>query len=241
MTRILAVLAAVVLTVPLLWVSPVSATGNWAVTYPDPVPSRFAAGVPYTLGYWVLQHGTHPYEGDLGPTGLRLTGQGGKVLEFPGTALPEPGHYAAPVAVPAGTWKVEGVQGRFEPYVVGTLRVPGALAIEPLPAALTEEIAQGEQRYWDVIRPPGFPEGTAPLVPPSTPAVIPDASEQAAPAPVPSRQAPAGPVSSDAGPAEEGGGPPAYALLMAAAGGALLAVAALRLPGLARRPRRGHA
>ncbi|ANZ36434.1 hypothetical protein BBK82_10540 [Lentzea guizhouensis] len=41
--------------------------GGWAVTYLDPVPS-FQADVPHTIGYRVLQHGTRPFEGDLGGT-----------------------------------------------------------------------------------------------------------------------------------------------------------------------------
>ncbi|WP_446219398.1 hypothetical protein [Micromonospora sp. IBHARD004] len=46
--------------------------GNWAVTALDPVPDRMEPGKGYTVGMWVLQHGFHPYEGDLGKVALRL-------------------------------------------------------------------------------------------------------------------------------------------------------------------------
>jgi hypothetical protein len=52
--------------------------GGWAVTALDPLPQRLQAGRTYTVGYWVLQHGSHPYEGDLGKTGLKLVDDGGR-------------------------------------------------------------------------------------------------------------------------------------------------------------------
>ncbi|QYC43741.1 hypothetical protein Nocox_30795 [Nonomuraea coxensis DSM 45129] len=133
-------------------------SGGWAETSLDPAPGRFAAGTSYTLGFWVLQHGTHPYEGELTPVGLRFTRAGGESLTFPGTPLPEAGHYAASVVLPAGDWKVEGLQGIFAPYAAGTVSVPGGLKAEPArKESIDAFVAQGAD-YWGAVRPPGFPD-----------------------------------------------------------------------------------
>lgn len=219
-----------------------AASGGWALTYLDPLPAELEPGVTYTVGFWVLQHGTHPYEGDdLGKTGLRLSGGDGRVLTFDGAALPEAGHFAAAVAVPKGTWKVVGVQGWFAPYVVGTLTVPGAMKINPLPAEL---LANGPRRdhaddHWGAVRPPGFPPGKAGPV--GYPAAAVAADRGAAPdqGAVPSQAAVsgqgAGAPEGAAAPVSESAGFPPYALLVAGVGGALLALAVLRLPRRGRR------
>ncbi|GAA4942129.1 hypothetical protein HD597_001137 [Nonomuraea thailandensis] len=204
--------------------APAAATGGWAVTYLDPAPSRFESGTSYALGFWVLQHGTHPFAGKMEPVGLRLTEEGGRSLLFSGTALPEAAHYLASVVVPEGVWKVEGVQGPFQPYEVGTLTVPGGLRIKPVAPELVDAIGQGGHDYWGKVRPPGFEpgDGTVQTVP------IPPA---AVPAPVSAVPA----VS--AAPEGASGGVPAYTLLLAAAGGAVVAWAALGLPVALRRRR----
>ncbi|MFB4265226.1 hypothetical protein [Nonomuraea sp. GTA35] len=207
--------------------TPAVAAGGWAVTYLDPAPSRFEGGTSYALGFWVLQHGTHPFEGKMEPVGLRLTGQDGRSLEFKGTALPEAAHYLASVVVPEGVWKVEGVQGPFQPYEVGTLTVPGALRIKPVAPELVAAIGQGGHDYWGDVRPPGFEPGDG-------------SAMTAGPAPVPvPASAPAAPVvaASPAARAGDPGGVPAYTLLLAAAGGAVVAWAALGLPVMLRRRR----
>ncbi|MEU8244947.1 hypothetical protein [Nonomuraea sp. NPDC048916] len=202
---------------------PASAAGNWAVTYLDPTPARFAPGTTYTLGFWVLQHGNHPYEGDLGETGLQLTGDGGKKLTFRGTPLPEPGHYVTAIVVPEGSWRVDGIQGVFEPYYVGTLTVPGGLAVRPVS---TDLVPATNEDYWGDIRPPGFPRGTAQPV----------EAAKTAPAAVPSAVQPPVAVTVPSPPSAPGqAGFPVYALVIAAAGGALLTLAASRLTGRARR------
>ncbi|MEV4508163.1 hypothetical protein AB0K00_04305 [Dactylosporangium sp. NPDC049525] len=132
--------------------------GNWAVTVLDPLPDRLEPGKGYTLGLWVLQHGFHPYEGDdLGPVALRLVDGKGVALSFPAVALPEAAHYAVAIAVPhAGEWAVVGVQGRFADYHVGTLTVPGGLAVLGVPPPLESPQAD---RYWPgAIRPPAVPQ-----------------------------------------------------------------------------------
>ncbi|NUS06378.1 MAG: hypothetical protein HOV97_27920 [Nonomuraea sp.] len=208
MKRILAVLAAVVAF--LGWAGvPASASGGWAVTYLDPGPAAYAGGTSYTLGFWVLQHGTHPYAGKLDPVGLRFTRADGKSVTFDGTALPEAAHYAAAVVLPDGVWKVEGVQGWFLPYEVGTLTVPGGLRVAPVPPEMVATFGGSGADYWGAVRPPGFPVG------------------RAAPAAVTGSPSPQGEVVASV--REEAGGIPGYLLGVAALGGALVAFVALWL------------
>ena len=153
--RLLTALGATVLALAtvVLPASPAQA-GNWAVTVLDPVPDRLEAGQGYTIGLWVLQHGYHPYEGpDLGPVALKLVDEQGIAVSYPATTLPEPAHYAAAIALPhPGAWTVIGVQGRFADYVVGTLTVPGSLAVLGVPVPLRPSEAE---KYWPgAIRPP---------------------------------------------------------------------------------------
>jgi hypothetical protein len=148
--------AVIALAVVLGWVllagSPARA-GGWAVTLVDPLPDRVEAGRTYTVGFWVLQHGSHPFfGGELDPVGLKLVDAKGATTEFPGVALREAAHYAASVVVPGpGTWKVYGIQGPFADYLVGTLTVPGGLAVLPVPQPMPVE--QGTQ-FWGTVRPP---------------------------------------------------------------------------------------
>ncbi|MFC5822786.1 hypothetical protein [Nonomuraea insulae] len=210
MRKILLALAAVLVA---CWLPvPAAAAGNWAVTYVDPAPARFAGGQSYALGFWVLQHGTHPFEGKMSPVGLRFTRADGKSVEFGGTALPEAGHYATSVVLEEGVWRVEGVQGPFQPYQVGTLTVPGSLRIDPVPADLAGALTGANEDYWDAVRPP--------LPAPASATV----QEVATAAPRVEPQ-----------PRDEESGVPAWTLLLAVAGGAVLAVGALRLPRLRRR------
>ena len=125
--------------------------GGWAVTALDPLPEPIQAGRTYTVGYWVLQHGSHPYNGDLGKTGLKLVDEQGRVVTFQGVALREPAHFAAALAIPhAGSWKLYGQQGIFEDYQVGTLTVPGRLAVLRPPTPMTMH----SDSHWGAIHPP---------------------------------------------------------------------------------------
>lgn len=139
----------------LLGGSPASA-GAWAVTVLDPLPDRLEPGRAYTVGFWVLQHGSHPYQGKLSPVGLRLQNDEHKVVKFfAGTPLPEPAHYAATILIPrSGSWKFHGVQGPFADYHAGTAHVPGPLVVLPVPPPLPFPDAA---RTWGEIRPPQLP------------------------------------------------------------------------------------
>jgi hypothetical protein len=143
--------------------APPAGAGGWAMTLLDPVPERFEAGHTYTIGYWVLQHGSHPYEGDLGRTGLRLVGPDKQEIVFDAVALREPAHYAVAIAVPTtGTWQVHAMQGWFDEHNVGTLTVPGGLAIRPPdgPVDVGGHSHDGKTSHWGAIHPPvGAAEG----------------------------------------------------------------------------------
>lgn len=143
--RILALLCAF-----LLISAPTAVAGGWAVTYVDPVPS-IQADTTHTAGYWVLQHGTHPFSGDLGTTGLRFQ-SGTDSSEFSGVALGEPAHYAVTFSLPAGTYEVFGVQGMFQEHPLGTLTVPGTLLVKPV----DPQMVQGARSVWPwkTIAPP---------------------------------------------------------------------------------------
>ncbi|MEV3979014.1 hypothetical protein [Nonomuraea sp. NPDC049758] len=242
----------VVLVVSGWWAGAVSASsrGGWAVTYLDPPPA-FAGGKTYTVGFWVLQHGTHPYAGELDPVGLRLTRADGRTVTFPGTPLPEAGHYATSVAVPDGVWRVEGLQGWFEPYAVGTLTVPGRLLADPVPPDKVATFGGDGKDPWGAVRPPGFPPGKSTPVPTGEPSGEPTGTQAGAPTGTQAEvqagvragtQAGGGAAGSAAArvPAGEapGGGVPAYLLVPAAVAGALVALVASRLPRLRGTPGR---
>jgi hypothetical protein len=147
----LAVAALVVLAAGLLTAAPAHA-GNWALTVLDPLPARIEAATTYTVGYWVLQHGFHPYsyEGELGPTGITLVAENGETVEFIGVQLAEPAHYAAPLVVPRnGTWQVIANQGRFQDHHLGTLTVPGSLTLLPPPMTPLDRTME----FWGTVHP----------------------------------------------------------------------------------------
>ncbi|MFD4673050.1 hypothetical protein ACFWNN_25235 [Lentzea sp. NPDC058450] len=143
--RILALICAF-----LLLGAPAAHAGGWAVTYVDPVPS-IQPSTTHTVGYWVLQHGTHPFSGDLGKTGLRFQ-SGTDSRSFTGVALAEPAHYAVTFALPAGTYEVFGLQGMFAEHPLGTLTVPGTLLVKPVDPQMVQ--GAGNTWPWQEIAPP---------------------------------------------------------------------------------------
>ncbi|GAA1036207.1 hypothetical protein GCM10009557_46300 [Virgisporangium ochraceum] len=131
--------------------------GGWATTVLDPVPATFEPGKSYTIGFWVLQHGSHPYDGDLEPVGLQVDGPNGRRV-FTATALPERAHYVTSIVVPAaGTYTLTGQQGIFQPYRIGTVAVPGGLTALPVPPPMK---FPAEQLPWTDVRPPEMPVDT---------------------------------------------------------------------------------
>ncbi len=133
-------------------VSPAQA-GGWATTLLDPLPERLESGRGYTVGYWVLQHGSHPYEGDLGRSALRLTDDTGASTTYAGTPLPEAAHYAAAVVFGhPGTWHLSSVQGIFADYEIGDVTVPGGLNVRPTPTPMI--VDHDHTTHWGAIRPP---------------------------------------------------------------------------------------
>jgi hypothetical protein len=127
-----------------------AAAGGWAVTYLDPLPEHLQAGQAYTVGYWVLQHGSHPSMIPLTETGLRLTSASGEVKYFRGMPLREISHFAVAILVPhEGAWSVKAVQEPFGPYDVGELTVPGGLKLASIPTPLGTD-----GHPWGEIHPP---------------------------------------------------------------------------------------
>lgn len=147
MKRLLALIGAltaiVVLPIPV-------AAGGWAVTYLDPLPEHMQAGQAYTVGYWVLQHGSHPSMIPLTETGLRFTSPGGEEKYYRGMPLREVSHFAVAIRVPHdGNWAVEAVQQPFAPYKVGELAVPGTITLFSIPTPMATD-----SHPWGEIHPP---------------------------------------------------------------------------------------
>lgn len=171
MRRILLLLAIIA---PILALTAPAKAGGWAVTYLDPAPAAIQPDMSYTIGSWVLQHGSHPYwgsESDL-KVGLRFT-DGRRTLDFTAVELREPAHYATAVAVPAGTWQVIGVQDWFAPFPLGTLTVPGTLRLNPpapehVEAAAAYLSANNGKDPWGTIRPAALPTRPGTAQQPST-------------------------------------------------------------------------
>ncbi|MGB3443273.1 MAG: hypothetical protein WBA97_31445 [Actinophytocola sp.] len=151
-TRRFLVVTLTVLATGLLAAAPAQA-GAWEETLLDPPPARVEAGVTYTFGYWILQHGSYPFQGgDLGPTALLATDEKGTVVDFPGTAGATDGHYSAEVVFPHdGRWTIGSQHDVIMPdALVATVTVPGEVAIAP---SMMTERADHE---WGPVR-PSFP------------------------------------------------------------------------------------
>jgi hypothetical protein len=214
MTRLLRSVAVLLLAAAsVLTVGTPARAGGWATTLLDPLPDRLEPGTAYTIGYWVMQHGFHPYEGALGGTELRLTDDKGAVTAYQGTPLPEAGHYAAAVVFDRGSWRLSSLQGVFGEFEIGSVTVPGGLTLRPAEAPAQVTIPADNGKYWAAVRPP-LPTGAAPAVRSTGPA-----------APVPAA------ASSDTG-------SPGFARAVPVAGG-VIAVAILALL-LRRRMRTAH-
>ncbi|MQA25580.1 MAG: hypothetical protein GEU94_08915 [Micromonosporaceae bacterium] len=127
--------------------------GGWATTLLDPLPDRLEPGRAYTVGYWVLQHGSHAYDGDLGKTALRLVDVAGRQTEYVGVPLREPAHYATAIVFPRrGTWRLYAVQGIFDDYEIGSVTIPGGVSVKATPTPMTFDDGHGS--HWGAIRPP---------------------------------------------------------------------------------------
>lgn len=135
--------------------APPAHAGYWAATTLDPIPDRIEPGQSYTIGYWVMQHAAHPYDGDYGPlgrTGLKIVDKGGNTHTFSGVPLGQTSHYATTIAIPhPGTWQLIAAQGRFGDYRIGTLTVPGGLEVAPLPPPVA---GHDDRMRWGLIQSP---------------------------------------------------------------------------------------
>ncbi|HEX6358850.1 hypothetical protein [Actinophytocola sp.] len=155
-TRRILVVALTVLAAGLFTQTPASA-GAWEETLLDPPPARIEAGVTYTFGYWILQHGSYPFKGgDLGPTALRATDEQGASVDFPGTGSATDGHYSAEVVFPHdGTWTISSQHEVImtDPNVA-VVTVPGAVAITP------SDMTERAPYEWGTVR-PSFPPPAA--------------------------------------------------------------------------------
>ncbi|WP_344827860.1 hypothetical protein [Actinocorallia longicatena] len=164
----------------LVGAGPAVARGGWAATVVDSGVGRFEAGKAQSIGFWVLQHGFHPYDvgsfgNDLGTVGLKLVAADGTETVFTGSALPEAAHFSATVTAPRdGTYKLYGIQGIFGFDLVGSLTVPGSLTVLPREKPSASEAA-GYLEKWGAVHPPYFAmtpaeEGTGMVtIPPQAP------------------------------------------------------------------------
>ena len=157
-----------------LLAAPPASAGNWEETLLDPPPARIEAGLTYTFGYWILQHGSYPFMGgDLGPTALRATDEKGQVIDFPGTKSVTDGHYSAEVLFPHdGDWTISSHHEVLMPDThVAVVIVPGGVRISP------SEMRSRTPYDWGNIH-PQFPP-TAPDAQMGGPAAAPSGSPSA--------------------------------------------------------------
>ncbi|MGH8948103.1 MAG: hypothetical protein ACRDXF_04515, partial [Acidimicrobiia bacterium] len=115
-------------TLLVLSLAPAALAGSVAVVTFAELPTDVSAGVPYTLDYSILAHGTEPMQ--LSDTSLHFQGPNGEELTFP-AATSGNGRWTAEVTLPeAGEWRWEVVSGD---QVVQTL---GTLPVLPAPAGV---------------------------------------------------------------------------------------------------------
>jgi hypothetical protein len=155
MRRIL-VVALTVVAAGLVLATPASA-GNWEETLLDPSPAKIEAGVTYMFGYWILQHGSYPYQGgDLGPTSLRAVDDGGAVVDFAGVPTATPGHYSAEVLFPHdGKWVISSQhEVLMTDPLVAEVTVPGPVRIAP------SQMKERAPYAWGAVH-PSFPPAAA--------------------------------------------------------------------------------
>lgn len=139
-----AILATLALATPVM-------AGGWATTLVDPLPDRLEAGHTYTVGFWILQHGSHVSQVSLSNPGLRLVDDNGQTLIYKGVPLPEGGHYATAIVLSHdGDWELFGMQAPFADYRVGVLSVPGRVVARPTPHPLDFP----PDRTWSTVKPP---------------------------------------------------------------------------------------
>ena len=133
-----------------------ASAGGWAATVLEPMPAQLAVNQTYTVGMWLLQHGFHPYEGELSDVGLRLVDKSGAATTFAAVQLKEPAHYAVSIVLPhEGPFTVTGMQGWFAPYQIGTISAKGGLQQLPTVTPLT---AEHLAKYWPgAVKPPVLP------------------------------------------------------------------------------------
>ena len=126
--------------------------GAWATTVLDPLPDRLESGHSYTVGYWILQHGSHVSNPALTNPGLRLIDEQGSSVTVKGVPLPEGGHYASAIAIPHdGTWALWGTQAPWQDYQVGILTVPGRFVVAKPPIMAN---GTAPDPSWSTVKPP---------------------------------------------------------------------------------------
>lgn len=111
--------------------------GGWSVTIldnggPQGVGANLQAGVPFSVGFTVLQHGRHPLD-NLSPMITLTHVESGDVVSVTAHAEGAAGHYVAEITLPkAGSWEWQ-IAAFGEPAALAPLSIAAAPA--PAPAA----------------------------------------------------------------------------------------------------------
>jgi hypothetical protein len=114
--------------------------GGWSVIVLDQQPGEVQAGVPFSVGFTVLQHGETPVDG-LTPKISLISASTGATAQFTARAMGAPGHYVADLTLPSGgewTWEIDayGPPSPMSPIQVGAPAAAAQPAMQPAPAAL---------------------------------------------------------------------------------------------------------
>lgn len=124
--------------------------GGWAVVKLDTLPADVVAGRPLSVGFTVLQHGTHPFPG-LSPIVKAEHASSGEKVEVAASDQGTPGHYVAEITFAnSGTWNwvIDAFNGDHPMPPLNVL--PPAVALDQGAAEAAKSISIAPAVKWSM-------------------------------------------------------------------------------------------